>query len=152
MAGTDWDKLINNSLAQATPHTRSIFGQEGRVMSADELLDFFQDNRMGVMSTVSPSGVPHSTCVAFIIVDGRFYFRIGPETILNRNLKHKPRIAVAVVVPPFTVNILMQGSVRFLSATSEDWDRVRNAFRAKFAFDPEILAELIPVKVFALKQ
>jgi len=150
MAGTDWARVIGDSIERATPLTRSIFAGP-RSMTASEVLDFLQSSRMAEISTVSPSGIPHIASVAFILLESKLYFRMAPHSALHRNLRHNPLAAVAVVEPPFRCNVFIQGSVRFLSEESDEIRIVRAPFLARFGHSPEILGELIPNKVFAHK-
>lgn len=147
MSETDWERLIKDTIDGGTSLTKKVFGGPN-AMSAQEVLEFFQKNRAMVISTIGPSGAPHITSVGFLIFEGGIYFRIAPQSAVDRHIRRDSRVAIAVVEPPFTVNVFIEGSVRLLDEASEANLAVRAAFREKMSYDPEILGEVVPDKVF----
>ena len=147
MSETNWEQLIRDTIDGGTPLTKNVFGGT-HSMTAQEVLEFLQKNRAMVISTVAPSGAPHITSVGIVVVMGNIYFRIAPQSAVYRHIRRNPRVAVAFVEPPFAVNVFIEGSVRLLDEASEATLSIRSAFREKMSFDPEILGELVPDKVF----
>lgn len=147
MSAIDWERLIRDTIDGGTPLTKKVFGGT-HSMTAQEVLEFFQKNRAMVISTVAPSGAPHITSVGFFVMKGSIYFRIAPQSAVYRHIRRNPRVAVAVVEPPFAVNVFIEGSVRLLDEASEETSSIRSAFREKMSYDPEILGEVVPDKVF----
>jgi PPOX class probable F420-dependent enzyme len=47
-------------------------------------------------SSVRPDGRPHLTPVWFVWLDGKFYFGIDPKSVKSRNIRHNPRVVLAL--------------------------------------------------------
>ena len=71
---------------------------------------------------------------------------------MSRNLERNPSVAVAVVELPWKRHVLIQGSVRFLSSDSPELPRVHAVEVAKHGWESEIVAEVVPGKIYTWKE
>ena len=151
MAETGLAEILSRTLQQANAHTRGVFGGDN-AMSAQEVADFLEENSVAVVSTVTASGTPHSTGVGTTFVDGKLYFGASEARAMSRNLERNPSVAVAVVELPWKRHVLIQGSVRFLSSDSPELPRVHAVEVAKHGWESEIVAEVVPGKIYTWKE
>ena len=152
MADPDLAQILSDSIEEATPHTRNVFGGS-RAMSADETQSFLHDTHVGLVTTIARSGAPHVTAVYILALESRLYFGTFKRTALYRNLRRDPRVAIAAVELPWKRHVFVHGSVRFLSpADSEEIDRVRASQRERFGGERgAVLCEVVPTKIFTWK-
>lgn len=58
--------------------------------------DFVREARLGVLSTVSPSGRPQATVIWYAYEDGAFWFNVGVGSRKEKNVRGNPNVALAV--------------------------------------------------------
>ncbi|MSQ40678.1 MAG: pyridoxamine 5'-phosphate oxidase family protein [Dehalococcoidia bacterium] len=124
MPNTDLTTVLRSSIEEANPRTKRIFG-EGHAMSPQEVEEFLAPGPVGLISTVGPSRAPHMAPTTIFLVDGHIYFSAGKGSATQHHLQRNPKVAVAVVDPPWTRHLLVQGTVRFLEPDTEEMTRVQ---------------------------
>ena len=58
--------------------------------------DFVREARLGVLSTVSPSGRPQATVIWYAYEGGAFWFNVGVGSHKERNLRGNPEVALTI--------------------------------------------------------
>ena len=150
MAESELARVLRQSLEEATPRTRSIFGGANS-MSATEVEDFFNQSPVGLVSTIKASGAPHITGVGMVYTGGKLYLGLYKVAAVYRNLRRNSGVAVGVVDPPWRRHVLIQGSVRFVPEDSDEIRQVYNAELAKHGWRSSIIAEVVPSKIVTWK-
>ncbi|RPI23043.1 MAG: pyridoxamine 5'-phosphate oxidase [Acidobacteria bacterium] len=100
------------------------------------------------MATVRPGGRPHLVPVWFVLVEGRIYACIDPDSVKGRNLKENPNISVALEEGKHP--LICEGQTGF---PPKPWPAaVVGAFLSKYEWDISTddrysaLIEVTPVK------
>jgi len=80
-------------------------------LTQQELDSFLSEPHIAVVSTASPSGVPHAMPIWYMWRDGKVVFHTGPESKKMRNLRKNPRVSVVVdsKVAPYKV-VVVEGT------------------------------------------
>ena len=94
-------------------------------MSPQEVEVFLATGPVGLIATLGPSRTPHMAPTTIFFVDGRIYFSAGEGSATQRHLQRNPKVGVAVVEPPWTRHLMVQGTVRFLAPDTEEMLRVQ---------------------------
>ncbi len=150
MAETDLGRALRQSLEEATPRTRDVFGGVN-AMTVGEVEAFLSHAPVGLVSTVSQSGAPHMTGVGMILLDGKLYFGSDRRSALYRNLLRNPTVAIGFVEPPWKRHILIQGTVRLVLEDSDEIRQVREAERTQHGWESGVVAGVDIDKVFTWK-
>ncbi len=58
--------------------------------------DFVGEARLGVLSTVSPSGRPQATVIWYAYEDGAFWFNVRVGSRKERNFRGNPEVALTI--------------------------------------------------------
>ncbi|MBI2936279.1 MAG: pyridoxamine 5'-phosphate oxidase family protein [Chloroflexi bacterium] len=151
MAETRLATVLRRSIAEATPHTKNVFGG-AHAMSAREVAEFLDVNTVVLVSTLSASGAPHVTGIGTTFMDGKLYLGLDKRTALHRNLRRNPGIAVAVIELPWKRHVFIQGSAALLPPEGEEIRRVRAKELAKHGWESSVIARISPRKIFTWKE
>ncbi len=150
MQETDLKTALRQSLEQATPRTKRIFGGEN-AMSAEDVEGLVERTKVGMISSVAASGAPHMTGVGLVLVDGVLYFGLDSHSALYRNLSENSELAMGLMEPPWKYHVLIQGSARFVAPDSDELRRVQAAEKALHGWESAIVAGIAIDKVFTWK-
>jgi len=63
---------------------------------APEILSKLESQKNIWFGSVRPDGRPHLTPVWFVWLEQKFYFGIDPRSVKSRNLRHNPRVVLAL--------------------------------------------------------
>jgi general stress protein 26 len=149
MAMSDLDTVLKETLANASPHTRKVYGQNP--LTGQEIVDMA--NSRGVMtpaSTIGLNGRPHLSPIDLVGVDGTLFLGTDMGTAHFRNLKRNPAIAV-MIVEGRTRQAILEGTASFLDMKSSLTAKVQEAQKKKTGWTTEAVAELRPEKIFTWK-
>ena len=141
---------LRTTLEQATPLTRGIFGGASG-LSAEEVVGFITGSPVALVSTVDAHGAPHVAGSGVVLVGGRLYVGVSPDSAMRRNLRREPRVALAFTDPPWKRHVLIQGSVRFLKRGDAEERRAGAQYKAAHGWEAGELAEVELRKVFTWK-
>ena len=144
----DLDELIKKSLANATPHTKRIYGKNP--MTAEELVDFANSKGLILAATVKLDRKPHLSPVDLNIVDDRFYIGIDEGTARYRNLKQNPSITI-MMVEGWKRQAIVEGEAQIVDMKSQAAANVLDAQKKKYGWNTQLLAEVLPEKIFTWK-
>lgn len=61
-----------------------------------EILSKLESQKNIWFGSVRPDGRPHLTPVWFVWLETKFYFGIDPKSVKSRNLRHNPRVVLAL--------------------------------------------------------
>lgn len=87
-------QLLDESDGKAQPALKSLFGQPGRAMTADEFRETFRSIRLFAMATTGESGGPHIAPVHVQLTDDdEFQMTIQEESVRRRDILRNPRVA-----------------------------------------------------------
>ncbi len=150
MQQTDLKTALRQSLEQATPRTRRIFGGDN-AMSAEDVDQLVERTKVGLISSVSDSGAPHMTGVGIVLVEGRLYFGVDSHSALYRDLFENSDLAMGLMEPPWKYHVLIEGSARFVDADNDELRRVLAAERDLHGWESAIVAGIAIDKVFTWK-
>ncbi len=150
MPNPDLTTILQRSIEEANPRTKRIFGG-GRAMSAQEVEEFLAPGPVGLIATTGPSRTPHMAPTTIFLVDGHIYFSAGEGSATQRHLERNPKVAVAVVEPPWKRHLLVQGAVRFLKPDTEEMARVQAVQKALRGRATSTLVAVEAQKVFTWK-
>ena len=146
---TDLDAVLKKSLANATPHTRKVYGQHP--LSSQEIIDLANiQGLLTVASTIGSNGRPHLAPVDVTGVDGMLFIGVDEGTAHYRNLKRNPAVAV-LVTEGWKRQVILEGTVKFLETSSELARRVREMQKKKTGWTTEAIAEVRADKAFSWK-
>ena len=81
------------------------------------------------LATVRPDGRPHLIPIWFGVLDGKWYFVTGPESVKARNLQHNARVAMAL--EDGSNPLVVEGVARPVTPSAE----VVRLFKDKFDWD-----------------
>lgn len=89
-------------------------------LTPQEIDEFLGEPHIAVVSTASPSGVPHAMPIWYAWRDGKVLFHTGPGSKKMRNLRKNPRVSVVVdsKVAPYKV-VVIEGTARELPEDRE---------------------------------
>ncbi len=150
MPNPDLSTILQRSIEGANPRTKRIFGGQ-RAMSAQDVEEFLAPGPVGLIATVGPSRTPHMAPTTIFFVDGRIYFSAGEGSATQRHLQRNPQVSVAVVEPPWTRHLLVQGTARFLKPDTEEMQRVQAFQKALRGRATSTLVAVEAEKIFTWK-
>jgi putative heme iron utilization protein len=142
------DSVIKNSLAQASSHTREVYGKNP--LTASELIDLANSRIMTLAATVRPNGRPHLSPTDFVAIDGVFYLGVDEATARYKNLKKNPAVTV-MLADDGKRQAILEGDAKFLDVKSPIAKRVLEAQKKKYGWVTDALAEFTLSKAFTWK-
>ncbi len=145
---SELDTLISRSLADATPHTKKVYGQNP--MTGQELVDLANSRALILAATVKSDNRPHLSPVDLNIVDDKIYLGIDEGTARHKNLRQNPAITV-MMAEGWKRQAILEGKVSFLDMNSEKAIRVLEEQKKKYGWTTLLLAELVPQRIFTYK-
>ena len=145
---SELDSLIKKSLEKATPHTRKIYGQNP--LTGEELVDLANSRALDLAATVKRDNKPHLSPVDLNIVNNRIYIGIDGGTARHKNLMNNPHITI-MIADGWKRQAIVEGETRMLDMKSDTSKLVFEAQRKKYVWTTELLAEIIPKKIFTYK-
>jgi nitroimidazol reductase NimA-like FMN-containing flavoprotein (pyridoxamine 5'-phosphate oxidase superfamily) len=86
-------KLLDASMAAASPFTRSL---EGEDRTAHQVEAFINATRNVTLAVVRSNGQPHAVPVIGGCIDGEIYVTVSPGSVLANCLDRSPEIAFTV--------------------------------------------------------
>ncbi len=92
MAGLQ--RLLDESMASAGPHLSSII-DEGRRLSAAQVVERLQGMRLLVLATVTEDGRPLVGPVDGYFIHGSFHFSSGTQSVRMRHIAHRPAVSAS---------------------------------------------------------
>jgi len=81
------------------------------------------------LATVRPDGRPHLIPIWFVVDDGRWYICAGAESVKAKNIRHNPRVALAL--EDGNHPLVIEGEARGVTPTVAVIDK----FKAKYDWD-----------------
>jgi len=81
--------------------------------------------------SVRPDGRPHLTPVWFVWLEQKFYFGIDPNSVKSRNIRHNPRVALAL--EDGTNPVIVEGVARLVELPLAE--SLLEAFYKKYEWD-----------------
>ena len=145
---SDLDSLIKKSLDQASPHSRKVFSQSP--LTGEEVLELANSTGLRIAATTKPDGKPHLSITEVIVVDGKLYIGVDPSTARYKNLNHSSGIAV-IMAEGWKRQAIVEGDAHFLDMKSQLAGRVLDAQKKRYGWTSEVVAEVVPRKVFTWK-
>ena len=142
------DSIIKDSLTQASPHTREVYGKNP--LTASDLINLANSRAMTLAATVRPNGRPHLSPTDLVALDGVFYLGVDEETARYKNLKANPAVTL-MLADDGKRQAILDGDAKFLDMKSELAKRVLEALKKKYGWVTDALAEFQPVKAFTWK-
>lgn len=111
---------LERSLANATPLTRQFFADT--TWDAEEVQRFVNQTMTASVATVRPDGRPHAAWVLAACTRGTIYFTAATGSVLLRNLRRNP--AVALTVTNHVHGVMADGKARCMGTAREVPDLV----------------------------
>ena len=142
------DSLIKQSLENATPHTRKVYGQNP--LTGDDLVDLANSKALVLAATVKPDNKPHLSPVDLNIVNNKIYIGIDRGTARQKNLKNNPHITI-MIADGWNRQAIVEGETRMLDMKTDTATLVSEAQRKKYVWTTELLAEVFPKKILTYK-
>jgi nitroimidazol reductase NimA-like FMN-containing flavoprotein (pyridoxamine 5'-phosphate oxidase superfamily) len=113
---TDLQTVLNRSVENASPFTRSLF--EKSQWDAARVATFVNEQHGLTVATVSKDGEPHAAVVIAGFLDGAIHFTVSPRSVLLRNLKRSGRVAFSVCGGEH--NVMGQGTAVVAARSLDD--------------------------------
>ena len=135
-------------MATATPHTKKVYGQNP--LTGQELVELANSRVLILAATVRPDKKPHLSPVDLNIVDGKIYIGIDEGTARHRNLKQNPSITI-MVAEGSKRQAIVEGETDMLDMNNKTAARVLEAQKKKYGWTTQLLAEVVPRKIFTFK-
>jgi uncharacterized pyridoxamine 5'-phosphate oxidase family protein len=85
--------LLDQSSRRASAFTRTIMPKS---MTAQEVVDFVNEERNGIIATMKKDGSPHTAWNPVAYVDDKLYFYSDPRSLCYRNLIRDGRLSMAI--------------------------------------------------------
>jgi F420H(2)-dependent biliverdin reductase len=145
---TDLDSVMKKSLAQASSHSREVYGKNP--LTAKEVLDLANSSALITAATTRPEGKPHLSPVDLVAVGGTLYLGVDKSTARYKNLIQNPAITV-MISEGWKQQAILEGVAHFLEIKSETSAKVLEAEKQKYGWTTEAIAEFSPMKVFTWK-
>jgi F420H(2)-dependent biliverdin reductase len=145
---TDLDSVMKKSLAQASSHSREVYGKNP--LTAKEVLDLANSSALITAATTRPDGRPHLSPVDLVAVDGTLYVGVDKTTARYKNLIQNPAMTV-MISEGWKQQAILEGVAHFLDIRSETLTKVLEAEKRKYGWTTEAVAELSPVRIFTWK-
>ncbi len=135
-------------MENATPHTRKVYGQNP--LTGEELVDLANSRALILAATVKPDQRPHLSPVDLNILDDKIYIGIDEGTARHKNLKHNHNITIMMADGRRT-QAIVEGETRMLDMKGDTALQVLEAQKKKYGWTTQLLAEVLPKKVFTYK-
>jgi len=119
-------------------------------MTGEELLELANSGGLRMAATTKPDGKPHLSITDVIVSDGKLYIGVDPATVRHRNLRQNASIAV-MIAESWKRQAILEGEARFLDMTSPLAERVLEVQKKRYGWASEVLAEIVPSKIFTWK-
>ncbi len=145
---SELDTRIQQSLATATPHTKKVYGKNP--MTGQELVELANSRVLILAATVRPDQKPHLSPVDLNIVDDKIYIGIDEGTARHRNLKHNPSITI-MMAEGSKRQAIVEGETSMLDMNDKTAARVLEVQKKKYGWTTQLLAEVVPRKIFTFK-
>ena len=142
------ESIIQNSLSQASSHTKKVYSQNP--LTASEVIELANSRVLTLAATVRPDGRPHLSPTDLVVVDGGFYLGVDEATARYRNLRENPTITI-MLADGSKRQAILEGKAVFLDMKSGTAKRVLEALKKKYGWVTDALAEFQPVKAFTWK-
>ena len=94
MSIEDLQRVIDGSLDGASPLARRIYVNDR--WSATAVQRFINEIRAATVATVRSDGRPHASVVLAACMDGTMYFTASIGSLLLRNLRRQPAVAITI--------------------------------------------------------
>jgi uncharacterized pyridoxamine 5'-phosphate oxidase family protein len=144
----DLQSVMEKSLAQASPHSRKVYGQNP--LTAKEVLELANTHVLILAATVKAEGKPHLSPVDLVAVEGTIYVGVDEATARYKNLKQNPAITM-MIADGWKRQAILQGVAHFLDSKSERARKALEAEKEKYGWTTEAIAEFSPEKAFTWK-
>jgi putative heme iron utilization protein len=141
---SELDSLIKQSLENATPHTRKVYGQNP--LTGQELVDLANSRALILAATVKPDHKPHLSPVDLNIVDGKIYIGIDEGTARHKNLNHNPHVMI-LIADGWKRQAIIEGETKMLDVKSDTGVMVLDAQKKKYGWNTQLIAEVHPKKI-----
>lgn len=120
-------------------------------MTGDELVEFANSKAgLAMAATVKPDQKPHLSPIDVNIVDGKIYVGVDAGTARHRNLKHNASIAI-MVAEGWKRQVVVEGETSLLDMKTQRATIVLDAQKKKYGWTTQLLAEVVPRKIFTYK-
>lgn len=86
-------RLLDRSIATASPAVADSVAYPPRQMTAAELVEFWRQARLVAMATVGPAGQPHVAPVHAELAGATLRLAVYDDAVRRRDLAHNPRVA-----------------------------------------------------------
>ncbi len=137
-------RLIDRSVATAGPSAARSIAWSQRQMTATELVEFWNATPLVAMTTVSPSGRPHSAPVHARLLGARLSLVIYTDTVRRRDLRTNPRVSFTTWGPG-------GAAVIAYGRASEVADSVRAARPAQDGSEREVVEVVVEIdRIYAM--
>jgi general stress protein 26 len=148
LVSADLQSVIESSLAQASPHSRDVYGKNP--LTAKEVLELANTHVLIVAATVKAEGKPHLSPVDLVAVEGTIYVGVDKATARYKNLKQNPAITL-MIADGWKRQAILQGVALFLDDKSERAKKALEAEKEKYGWTTETIAEFTPERAFTWK-
>jgi PPOX class probable F420-dependent enzyme len=125
-------------------------------MRIDEALKFINDDKGGVLGTISPDGSPHLVVIGVAVKDGTLWISTPQTTVKARNIARDPRVTLVFGTRPWvgiagTARIItddlpakLREYYRLAAGEHPDWDDYDRAMIA----EQRVLIEVTPERAY----
>ncbi len=120
-------------------------------MTGQELVDLANSHVLILAATVKPDQKPHLSPVDLNIVDDKIYIGIDEGTARDRNLRHNPSITI-MIAEGSKRQAIVEGETSMLDMKGKTAARVLDAQKKKYGWTTQLLAEVLPRKIFTFKR
>jgi len=90
---TALQRLLDRSIATASPAVADSVAYPPRQMTAAELVEFWRQTRLVAMATVGPAGQPHVAPVHAELAGTTLRLAVYDDAVRRHDLAHNPRVA-----------------------------------------------------------
>ena len=119
-------------------------------MTGQEVLELANGSGLRMAATTKPGGRPHLSITDVIVLDGKFYIGVDLATARYKNLKSNPGIVV-MMAEGWKRQAILEGEAKFLDMKGEEASRVLEAQKKRYGWASQVLAEIVPRKIFTWK-
>jgi len=144
----DLNALIRQSLEKASPHSKKVYGQNP--LSGPELVELANARVLNLAATVKPNQTPHLSPVDVNIVSDRIYIGIDEGTARQKNLTYNPHITI-MIADGSKRQAIIEGETRMIETKSDTAANVFDAQKRKYGWTTQLVAEVLPSKIFTYK-
>ncbi len=145
---SELDSVIKKTLAQASRHSKTVFSQSA--LTSEELLDLANGSGLRIAATTKPNGRPHLSITDVIVLDGKLYIGVDTVTARYKNLQHNTGIVI-MMAEGWKRQAIVEGQVQLLDMQGPLASRVVEAQKKRYGWVSEVIAEVVPTKIFTWK-